>query len=544
METKIISFEKPYLQIKHYPQIITKRESLTPMNYTKNPIIFDKNRELIENKILDKKNITEQELDHPMPLESDYEVKEDIKKNTILKEIKEYQTENDKNKEKIRDKYINFIKIIKKTKVNHDDNKKGQKTERANLNQINNILFKNRFKKKIKEENKNNISEVKPKDKNKDKINKKAQNQLQENKQKNINNPIHKIISKKLIPDESKKNSSSFCLNKKFNFNQFIKQVITITNNKFQKQDKDLNSKKNNMHIYNLYQKDFSDKNPINTNTQSNDNTMASIHKPSLKSCDLNNYNNRSCLIPPYFSRNTQKYYLLSQKNKNSSIINATNSESTKQKNNNNIKNVILNLNNSNENVYKHTYSKGGKFNNIQTTYVISTSKSKSINLNRENKNTILNNDNNKAHYRMRNKPLNEYNNTSNNYHSFEIKSSHRNYETMKSLSRNDIHIFEKNSYKNTLKYYQFNRLRNKLSLPSNKYSNSICNYDYNARNIKNNNLTKRLDQTSYELYNENKFYNQNIYNNISDNNRYWNIPVYDNYMVSNIKSYNDLYNY
>ena len=144
----------------------------------------------------------------------------------------------------------------------------------------------------------------------------------------------------------------------------------------------------------------------------------------------------------------------------------------------------------------------------------------------------------------MRNKPLNEYNNTSNNYHSFEIKSSHRNYETMKSLSRNNIHIFEKNSYKNTLKYYQFNRLRNKLSLPSNKYSNSICNYDYNARNIKNNNLTKRLEQTSYELYNENKFYNQNIYNNISDNNKYWNIPVYDNYMVTKIKSYNDLYNY
>ena len=67
METKIISFEKPYLQIKHYPQIITKRESLTPMNYSKNPIIFDKNRELIENKILDKKIITEQEIDHPMP---------------------------------------------------------------------------------------------------------------------------------------------------------------------------------------------------------------------------------------------------------------------------------------------------------------------------------------------------------------------------------------------------------------------------------------------------------------------------------------------
>ena len=352
------------------------------------------------------------------------------------------------------------------------------------------------------------------------------------------------MISKKIIPDESKKNCSSFCSNKKFNFNQFIRQVITNTNNKFQKKDKDINSAKNNMHLFNLYQKDFSDKNPINTNTQSNDNTMASIHKPSIKSCDLNNYNNRSCLIPPYFSRNTQKYYLLSQKNKNSSIITATDSDSTKQKNNNIIKNVILNLNHSNENVYKHTYSKGGKFNNIQTTYVISTSKSKSINLNRENKNTILNNDNNKAHYRMRNKPLNEYNNTSNNYHSFEIKSSHRNYETMKSLSRNNIHIFEKNSYKNTLKYYQFNRLRNKLSLPSNKYSNSICNYDYNARNIKNNNLTKRLDQTSYELYNENKFYNQNIYNNISDNNKYWNIPVYDNYMVTYIKSYNNLYNY
>ena len=542
METKIISFEKPYLQIKHYPQIITKRESLTPMNYTKNPIIFDKNREYIENKMPGKKIITEQELDHPMPLESDYEVKEDIKKNSILKEIKEYQTENDKNKEKIRDKYINFIKIIKKTKVNHDDNKKGQKTERTNLNQINNILFKNRFKKKIKEENKNNISEVKPKDK--DKLNKKVQNQLQENKQKKINNPIPKIISKKLIPDKSKKNCSSFCLNKKFNFNQFIRQVITNTNNKFQKKDKDINNTNNNMHIYNLYQKDFSDKNPINTNTQSNDNTMASIHKPSIKSYDLNNYNNRSCLIPPYFSRNTQKYYLLSQKNKNSSIITATDSDSTKQKNNNNIKNVILNLNNSNEKIYKHTYSKGGKFNNIQTTYVISTSKSKSINLNRENKNTILNNDNNKAHYRIRNKQLNEYNNTSNNYHSFEIKSSHRNYETMKSLSRNNIHIFEKNSYKNTLKYYQFNRLRNKLSLPSNKYSNSICNYDYNARNIKINNLTKRLDQTSYELYNENKFYNQNIYNNISDNNRYWNIPVYDNYMVTYIKSYNNLYNY
>ena len=88
MATKNISYKNAYLLIKHYPELITQGQALTPVNYTKNPIIFNNNEKFIENKILDKKNITEEELDHPFPLESDFEVKEDIKKDIIIKEIK------------------------------------------------------------------------------------------------------------------------------------------------------------------------------------------------------------------------------------------------------------------------------------------------------------------------------------------------------------------------------------------------------------------------------------------------------------------------
>jgi hypothetical protein len=210
---------------------------------------------------------------------------------------------------------------------------------------------------------------------------------------------------------------------------------------------------------------------------------------------------------------------------------------------NNNIKNIILTLNNSNRRILKHTYSKGGKFNNIQTTYIISTSKSKSINLNKDEKNTILNR-NSKAHYRRRNSPLNEHNKNNNICDSFGTKTSNRNNETMNSSNISNIHISEKNSNKNSLKYYQYNKLRAYFSVQRNKYYDSIYNYDYNARNNNNNNLTKSIVQTSFQLYNENSFYNKDTYNNVLDNNRYWNLPIYDNYKSSNTNSYNNLYNF
>ena len=538
MATKNISYKNEYLLIKHYPELITQGQALTPINYSKNQILFNNNEKFIENKILDKKNISEEELDHPFPLESDFEVKEDIKKDIIIKEIKEYQIKNKKNKEKIRDKYIDFINIIKNAKVTQNNNKKEQKAKRINLNQINNILFKNRSKKKIIEENKNNISEVKPGNK----LNQKAQNPFKGNKLKKMNYLNPKIISKKIISDEYKKKSTSFFLNKKLNFNHFIKKrVITNTNNKPQKKDKDVNLKKNHKYTPNLFEKDFPDKKPLNTITQSNDNKRAYMHSTIIKSCDLSSNNNRSCTIP-YFSRKTQKYYLLSQNNKNSSNITATEADSKKELNNN-IKNIILTLNNSNRRILKHTYSKGGKFNNIQTTYIISTSKSKSINLNKDEKNTILNR-NSKAHYRRRNSPLNEHNKNNNICDSFGTKTSNRNNETMNSSNISNIHISEKNSNKNSLKYYQYNKLRAYFSVQRNKYYDSIYNYDYNARNNNNNNLTKSIVQTSFQLYNENSFYNKDTYNNVLDNNRYWNLPIYDNYKSSNTNSYNNLYNF
>ena len=528
MATKNISYKNARLLIKHYPQLITQGQALTPINYTKIPIIFNNNGKFIENKILDKKIITEEELDHPLPLESDFEVKEDIKKDIIIKEIKEYQIKNKKNKEKIRDKYIDFINIIKNAQVTQNSNKKEPKAERINLNQINNILFKNRFKKKIIEKNKNNISEVKPGKK----LNKKSQNPFKENKLKNKNYLNPKIISKKIISNESKKKSTSFLLNKKLNFNQFIKKrVITNTNNKPQKKDKDVNCIKKHKHISNLLEKDFPDKNPLNTITQSNDNKRAIMHSTIIKSCDLSSHNNNRSYAVPYFSRNTEKYYILSQKNKNSPNI--TTETDSKKELNNNIKNIILNLNNSNRRILKHTYSKGGKFNNIQTTYIISTSKSKSININKEDKNTILNRDS-KGLYKRRNSPLNEYNKTFNICDSFWTKTSNRNNETINSSNISNIHITEKNSNKNSLNYYQYNKLKTFFSVQRNKYYDSIYNYDYNKRNSKNNN-----NNNINNLYNENSFYNT-----ILDNNRYLNIPVYDNYKASNTNSYHNLYNF
>lgn len=85
------------------------------------------------------------------------------------------------------------------------------------------------------------------------------------------------------------------------------------------------------------------------------------------------------------------KKNLFYQKNKNNPNITTTDADSSREKNKN-IRSQILNLNNSNDRMLKHTYSKGGKYNNIQTTYIISTKKSNSKNVIKVNKNPILNN--------------------------------------------------------------------------------------------------------------------------------------------------------
>ena len=554
---KIKYFEKPKSPLQE--------KAINSQNYTKNSVVFRNEKPFIDNNKKNKEIISEDDLDHPKPLPSDFEGKEEIKKYLLLQELRENKSYSKIKKEKIQvqnknNQFHKFgTKLNKKeiAKLTENNDKNSLNIVRVNLKEINNILFKNKLKKKIKEEIKNNNSEINQEKNLRIKVhNLFKQNLLKEKELNNINRL--KIDLKPIISDESneKPAPTSPELNKKIVIKPFINKIINKTNNNHQK----INTK------YALYwikhkqklsfnENDFQSNNPMNTNSLSTTNTSINLNnKKAIVNSDIIKNNNHSFVKPIYMAHNPIKKIVFYPKNKNCSNITTTDAESSKEKNNddNNLRNKILSLYNSNERMSKQTYSKGGKYNNIQTTYIISTRKSTSKNAIKVNKNSNLKNIN-KIYYIKRYDNLYEVNNINNSYSNILNKTLTNSNKTINSSREKNIHIIRKNietdSFNNSHNktVINTNRIRSFLSEKRcdcgiNKYNNKN---DNKIKNIKYNNTTRRFNKVDLKYYNENtNYFNQDISKNTFDFNRDWNIQLLSNYETFDSISPTRYYNY
>lgn len=493
--------KKITLEIKTSPQ---STYQLKPKISTKNTIIFrNKNGKNIINSA-DKENINDDNLDHPQPLISDFEGREEIRKSIIIQEIKKANNNAKKNKNKtkvenINDEYFNNFtkkenKKLNEVKVKNNNDKK---ILRVHLNEVNNILFKNKFKKKPKETNKY--------------IN---QNPFKESDIKTKNNNKIKMPQKNTISTEPNKNQISSNPNKTSNNLKdalyFIKHKPKLTLNE---KDFSINNTFDSSYVYNT------------TNNS----------KVNLTSAENNNKN----LNQIYISQNPFNKYYLNFKNKNNFYINnltSTDVDSSKEKNI--IKKKFF------EKMTKRTYTEGGKYNNLQTTYVTSYKNINNKNIIKVNKNPKMNESNN---YNLRNVILNNYNNTNNSYNNFVTKSQIKNYEKIKSPNKSNIYICDNSTKKNFFNYYKYNNTINNTnariytSAPKNRYysylnDSQLKSGKNNIKINKYNYFTGNINQTNLKYLNENNS-NYDLYNNTI---------VYDKYNNMGRKIYNisKYYNY
>ena len=550
---------------------------------SKNKFDSSKNNIIFRNKKIDNKNINldEDNLDHPQPLASDFEGRDDLRKTLILQEIKENNnnfkiiTQNNK-EQNLNDEYFKSVNNIEKVQKFQNTEQNQKKIVRVNLNEVNNSLFKNKFKIKKKEENKNNNSKMKNEEKQIIKIrSSKPQNPFREN-DSIVTNKISYNNNAKFNIKQIKQNKT----NSPEKYNQTLSKLIerTITsptinknnyyinrtnsNNKIQIQNKTIESQ---------YLTSRGQNSSYHNTTKKSEKKSNDMLIPKIKiTSDINKINNRPYLNQIYVSTNPNNIYMLHHKNKNYINSMTTDADSSKEKHIK-IKNEKLKLNEKEE-ILKQTIIKGGKFNNIQTTYIISSKMSNTKGIIKVNKNPILNY---KTNNRIKNLNLNNINNINNSYNNFLTKTpSKTNTESINTLksARSNIHICEKNPKKDALHNYILNTARNpnktikkmileknkenlshNYSIPKNRYNTKyITNYNYKkdtkVNNIKYYTLTRSTDNNMQYFDNNSTIFNydtyNNTYNNTLDYNLYRNIPQGNNYQVYDHKSYSRYYNY
>ena len=446
-------------------------------------------------------------IDHPKPLESDSEDREIITKNIILKEIRQNKTDTKKNKnnfQKVNDGYFSIIQNKEKPILSQNKVKNEKSIVRINLNEVNKILFKNKIKHREKEENKNNNSDLKAKNN----LSKKIQNIFKEN---------NNIIIKPFINNKIKTNINNNNITKENNDKTTIKEK---NNNNFTRHKKNLS----------LNEKEFSN------NNMKKISSYKSPNKTNINSENKNiNINKDLHIKPIYISQNPQKKFFLNQKNKNvnNNNNNKVNSNIDSSKEKNDVKNNILNLNNSNEKMEKKTFSRGGKYNNIQTTYIISTKNKNLKNIIKVNKNPILNN-NTRINCKIKKINLNEIN--KNNSYNLVNKTPKKNYKTINSErgNGNNVFIYDKDKKNNLFNYYQ--QYSSLIKSDRTHSYNSINNYNFKnntINNIKYNNIKSKNKKGNLEYINNKSLIYHDAYNNSIDYNRfrYWDNPIYDNYL-------------
>ena len=557
MEKNLYStYKKSYLEINPEIQTTSQEQTNNPINITKNNIIYRNNRTNDLNK-----EINDDNLDHPKPLVSDFEDREDLSKNLIIEEFIKYESDDKKNEEKkveknLNDEYFNNINSFEKGKEPQNKIENEEKFVRVNLNEVNNILFKNKFKKKIKEENKNNTLDSKENKKINIKINNiYKQNPFKESqtiKKTDFNNYNNFKIIKKSNYDSNNKNQVN---------SRLVKKNIIKTkniNNKINIQDsKESQNIINHKQKYSLNEKDFKYNNTINISGNKN------LQKPKIKiTSDLNNTNKRPYINQIYFSGNAQKKYVLYPKNKNLSNVTSTDADSSKEKNNYNTKTEVKRLNQK-EGIQKQTFTNGGVYNNIQTTYIISSKKStKTKGIIKVNKNPTLNYKN----FKINNIVTNPISNINNSYNNYLSKTPSKSIDRLNSPRGSNIHICEQKPKRNPFQYYQLNTetnihktkqlllkekhpvLNHNSSVPNNSYNNNsyIKNYNYknrkNINNIKYNNIKININQNNWQYFNDSTI-NYDTYNNTFDN-KYSKVPLENNYLVYNNNAYSRYYNY
>jgi len=203
-------------------------------------------------------------IDHPKPLESDSEDRENITKNIILKEIRQNKTDTKKNQnnfQKVNDGYFSIIQNKEKPILSQNKVKNEKSIVRINLNEVNKILFKNKIKHREKEENKNNNSDLKAKNN----LSKKIQNIFKEN---------NNIIIKPFINNKIKTNIN--------NNNNITKENNDKTTNK-EKNNNNFTRHKKNLSLNekefsnNNMKKIFSYKSPNKTNINSENKNINKI---------------------------------------------------------------------------------------------------------------------------------------------------------------------------------------------------------------------------------------------------------------------------
>ena len=531
-----------YSQTKTDFQSSNQEISKNKFDSSKNNIIFRNKK--IDNK---NKNLDEDNLDHPQPLASDFEGRDDLRKTLILQEIKENNnnfkiiTQNNK-EQNLNDEYFKSVNNIEKVQKFQNTEQNQKKIVRVNLNEVNNSLFKNKFKIKKKEENKNNNSKMKNEEKQIIKIrSSKPQNPFREN-DSIVTNKISYNNNAKFNIKQIKQNKTNSPEKYNQTLSQLIKRTITSptinknncyinrtnSNNKIQIQNKTIESQ---------YLTSRGQNSSYHNTTKKSEKKSNDMLIPKIKiTSDINKINNRPYLNQIYVSTN-QKLKL-----------------------------------NEKEEILKQTIIKGGKFNNIQTTYIISSKMSNTKGIIKVNKNPILNY---KTNNRIKNLNLNNINNINNSYNNFLTKTpSKTNTESINTLksARSNIHICEKNPKKDALHNYILNTARNpnktikkmileknkenlshNYSIPKNRYNTKyITNYNYKkdtkVNNIKYYTLTRSTDNNMQYFDNNSTIFNydtyNNTYNNTLDYNLYWNIPQGNNYQVYDHKSYSRYYNY
>lgn len=524
-------------------------------NASKNALAFENTVSNNKINVIEKGNLNEDNLDHPKPLESDFDGREDIRQSLILEDIRKNNKLNKENKanrvKNLQNDYSKIVNNKENSKLTPNKNKNEKKIIRVNLNEINKIIFKNKFKRKQKETNKNNNTEVKEEQKSKIKV----QNVYKQNPfiDKDIQikyfNKV-KIPPKQTITKERDKKQISIGLNKE------IKSKVIEDKNKY------YNNKTNNHTQINVKDALYFEKHKPKLTLGEKDIWISGTLNSSYTSLKTNNSTSRTKISPGsnkqnynqiYISPNPNQKYFLNQKyRKNANLTNIPTSETESPKEKNiNIKKRLINIKNYDERTIKDTFNIGGEYNNLQTTYIISTKNIKPKKTIKVNKNIILNNSN---ICKLGNINLNDFD--SNVYCSLNssiTKSQNKKNEVNKSTHENNIHIcptdVKKNKFNRFNSNYILNTDRNKYFLQKNKYNNffNICDYNTPKNNTKNNkyiNIRTNIGQMSLNYSNGNNYINNDIYNKTPNYQKNTRIPFWNNDIGSKVYTLSNNYNY
>lgn len=544
------------------------------INQFKNSVIYpNKNRVTKKFHNIKENNDSDDNLDHPQPLKSDFEGNEDVRQTLLLNELRERKNKKNENKEKekktennfnnnLHDKYFNLIKntqIDYKDKINStNNNRANNKIVRVNLNEIN----KNKFKKIVKESNNNQEPNVKASFSYR-------QNPLQTNENFNSLNitNMRQTTKKNTYTNINRKNIKQ--INKKFikkpevNKNSYNNINNQTTNNKKSIKNNGLNIKeKNNITLNKKQNLNINTREYLNNNTldniKKNPTRCTSSNVISLKNESMNNSLNITKLKNSGPQRPKESRYInhiyISQNNKNYRIHQKTNisNVSTKMSSNN-----IINTYDNNEEIKKETFTRGGKFNNIQTTFVVCSRKSESNNILKENINPNLSDNNNNSNYKIRTLTLNQINSFSSfsNINNSNITDTPLKIcNSFSSTRGSNNHICEIKQRRDSIETYQSNNTINfkKIRKPTIRkkpvnlshntiFSNRYYNRDYshyyfydnkalNISNMKYNNLGGIIEKKGIIYFNGNTLnYDGNTYINTFENDN-WFIPYKNHY--------------